>query len=145
MLCLGHLSSQRRREKGGRKVLVARDTMGQEEPQRPLTKERRTFLATLLRARLSKGLSHWVGPGGPGDRGCGHPLLSYAGAFWVCVTTCEGFPQVLAARCVCFLSFQPPVSLGMYRSSYKRDYEWPGESLSDKDMQVPWAFPRLPL
>ncbi|XP_071664441.1 uncharacterized protein [Patagioenas fasciata] len=30
---------------------------------------------------------------------------------------------------------KPHVSLGMYRSSYKRDYEWPEESLSDKDMQ----------
>nr|XP_021153473.1 uncharacterized protein LOC110364270 [Columba livia] len=30
---------------------------------------------------------------------------------------------------------KPRVSLGMYRSSYKRDYEWPEKSLSDKDMQ----------
>lgn len=51
-------------------------------------------------------------------------------------------PQVPAAPCVCFVSFQPPVSMGMYRSSYKRDYRW-GEDYkppSKEDMKVPGLF-----
>lgn len=43
-------SSQRRPEKGRRKVFTVRDPLGPEEPQSSLPKELRTFLATLLRA-----------------------------------------------------------------------------------------------
>ena len=133
-------------------MFVASNRLGQEEPQKPLPKERSTFLTILLGARLSKGLPllDWpqVAQGTEAvPRRAAHPLLSCEGAFWVCITTFEGFPQVLAAPCVCFLSFQPPVSLGMYRSLYKRDYRWCKEykPLNEEDVQVPWAFPCLDL
>lgn len=70
-------------------------------------------------------------------------LLSYQEAFYVCVTAFEDIPQILAAPCVCLLSFQPPVSMGMYRSSYKRDYRWCEENQPTSEVytQVPWASP----
>lgn len=70
-------------------------------------------------------------------------LLHYQEAFCVGVTTFEDFPQNLAAPCVCLLSFQPPVSLGMYRSSYKRDYGWYDENQPTSEVyaQVLWASP----
>lgn len=90
-------------------------------------------------------------PGGPEAgtesvvRRAAHPLLGYEGTFWLCITTFEGFPQVLAASCVCPLSFQPPVSPGMYTSLYKRDYQWckDYQPPNEENMQVQWASPRL--
>lgn len=50
-------------------------------------------------AELSRELPCSTGPRQP--RRAAHPLLSYEGAFWVCITTFESFPPRLS----CFLGF----------------------------------------
>lgn len=89
---------------------MARDCLGQEMPQKPFPKMRGTFLATLLGPQVSKGLPlldrRQVAQGTEAlPRRAAHLLLSYEGAFWVCITAFEGFSQVPAAPVSAFSRF----------------------------------------